>query len=204
MYHHPKLGVREEQAWRRIDQRLEDARANSMSGAGEVPMTKTIFKHKWITCYEGEQGDAFVSMDDGVLTVPITAEGEVLFITEYSVAYGQWIVFLPGGVIEPGETPAATANRELQEEAGYRAERLDFLGELYPMVKYLHMRWFVYLARDLQSGRLEADEGWPIEVERVLLSGVEQRIASARLLDSNVIAATYLARQFLAAEGRER
>jgi hypothetical protein len=83
---------------------------------------------------------------------------------------------------------------------GLTAGRLDFLGELRPFSKYLSVRTFVYLARDLSPGQMVGDETYVIEVERVPFADFESSIASGRLLDARVIAALYLARAFLSSE----
>jgi ADP-ribose diphosphatase len=90
-----------------------------------------------------------------------------------------------------------TANRELQEEVGFRAGRIDFLGEMRPFSKYLTVRSFVCLARDLVVSSLEGDEKHKIHVERVPFAEFEALIAAGRLLDARVIAALYRARSFL-------
>ena len=143
-----------------------------------------------------------VLADDETLVVALTEQGEVLLTSEPSAAFPGPTVILPGGSTSPERSHAETANLELQEEVGLRAERLDFLGELRPFSKYLTVRTFVYLARDLVPSKLAGDETYAIGVEWVPLASFESLIAAGRVLDARVIAALYLARAFLAAEAR--
>jgi ADP-ribose diphosphatase len=166
-------------------------------------MSREVYKHRWMACYETDAGIPFVLMDDGALAVPITEQGEVLLITEHSIAYDQPVLYLPGGVVEPGEQPLEAVNRELQEEIGFKAGRLDLLGQVHPFIKYMKLRLSIYLARDLQVSWLKGDEEWAIKVERAPLADFESLIAAGRLHDSNVIAALYLARRFLGKESGE-
>lgn len=64
---------------------------------------------------------------------------------------------LPGGGAHPGEAPSDAAQRELREEAGYRAERLTFLTRFYPSNAYLDEVAYGYVARDLTADPLPAD-----------------------------------------------
>ncbi len=156
---------------------------------------------QWMALCQNERGVLYTRMDDGALVVPLTAEGEILFINEPSPAYGEMVLYLPGGMVEPGEKPAYAANRELQEEIGYIATHLDYLGVLYPSIKYVECRQHVYLGRGLTASKLQGDEDDTlITVQRVPLSHFESLIAAGRLRDSTVIAALYLARSFLVRE----
>lgn len=163
-------------------------------------MDKVLYQHPWMSLMEDEQGNAYIKMDNAGLTVPLTSHGEVVLINEYSVAYGQPVLYLPAGVVEPGEAAVEAINRELQEEAGFRAAQVDLLGELCPGIKYAQWKFYVYLARDLTPSKLQGDEQWEIRVEQVPLNDFERLIDEGRLLDSTVIAALYLARRFLARE----
>lgn len=139
----------------------------------------------------------FVSAGNEVLVVPLIAGGEVILILEPSAAFNELTLILPGGQIEPDERNIETANRELQEEIGYAAAQLDFLGELRPYSKYLAVSSFIYLARDLMPSQLKGDEDYPIQLERVPLATFEDLMLKGRLLDARVIAALYMARNFL-------
>jgi len=92
------------------------------------------------------------------MVVALTEDGDVLLTVEPSAAFPGPTVILPGGSTSPDRLNDETANLELQEEVGLRAGRLDFLGELRPFSKYLTVRTFVYLARDLAESRLVGDE----------------------------------------------
>jgi 8-oxo-dGTP pyrophosphatase MutT (NUDIX family) len=155
------------------------------------------FSDDYFSLERDEDGVAYVRAGDEALVVPLTAEGEVILVAEPSVAFGEPTLVLPGGQVEPGEPAAETANRELQEEVGCRAGRLEFLGELRPFSKYLTVRSFVYLGRDLESSRLNGDEAYAIAVERVPLASFEELVAAGRLHDARVIAALAMARGFL-------
>ena len=165
-------------------------------------MSKLLYSTPWLALHEEERG-AYIAAADGVMCVPLTNEGQVLFIVE-PTAYesGGATLYLPSGALEPGEDPAACVNRELQEEAGYRAERLDLLATLRPWVKYLDAQCTIYLARDLMSSKLQGDEEYSIGIEYIPLASFERHIASGRLRDATVIAALFLARKRLAAKRR--
>ena len=169
-------------------------------------MRREIYRHKWMMIWENDDGTPFFDMipaGGGTMIVPITDSGDIIVQSEYSPAYDQRVLFLPGGSVEDGEDPVESANRELQEEAGYKADKLDYLGEIYPFIKYLRAHLLVYLGRGLHPSKLKGDETTEITVEHIRLADIESLITSGRLRDSSVIAALYMARAFLDREKNE-
>jgi 8-oxo-dGTP pyrophosphatase MutT (NUDIX family) len=140
------------------------------------------------------------SSGDEVLVVALAPDDEVLLSREPSAAFGGSTVLLPGGEIKPGEDQKITANRELQEEIGWAAAQLDFLGEVRPWSKYLNARSYIYLARGLTESRLPGDERYSIEPVRILLSELDALVRNGTLLDARVVVGLFLARAFLARE----
>jgi ADP-ribose pyrophosphatase len=65
---------------------------------------------------------------------------------------------LPGGGVQPGEEPLAAAQRELREEAGYRAGALELLTRFHPANAYLDEIGYCYVARHLTADPLPADD----------------------------------------------
>lgn len=160
-------------------------------------MAKLLYPNRWLSLYEGV-GGPYIATGSAVMCVPVTPEGSVQFIVEPNAYDGTLALYLPAGKIEPGEDLAVCANRELQEEAGVKAGRLDVLATIDPWFKYLDSRLTLFLARDLTPSRLQGDEGYVIATETHPLSTFETHIASGRLRDASVIAALFLARQRLA------
>ena len=80
----------------------------------------------------------FVVMDtpSWVNVVPVTAEGRVVLIRQYRHGIRDVTIEMPGGMIDPGESPEAAARRELQEETGYTAESLRFLARVLPIPRF--------------------------------------------------------------------
>lgn len=155
--------------------------------------------HQYLRMAHDVAGEEYVdSRYDEALLVPLTASAEVILMVEPSLAFTEQVLVLPGGCIEAHEPPEVTANRELQEEIGYRADKLDLLGVLRPFVKYLRVTSHIYLARELAPSRLVGDETHEIGILTIPLARFEELLASGQLTDARVIAALYLARAFLA------
>ncbi len=108
------------------------------------PHGERISSDPYFTLMADSDGVGFVHCGDGVVVVPLTDDRHVLMAVERSPAFDRDVLGLVGGEVEDGEPLEETANRELQEELGWRAERIDFLGELHPF-KYLTSRQFVFL-----------------------------------------------------------
>lgn len=157
-----------------------------------------VYQHRWMSCHLHQLDIPLVRWDDGVMAVPITTDRKILLIEEFAPAYDKRTLFLPAGGLQPNEEPTTAINRELQEEAGFKAGRLDYLGQINPLVKYIHATITLYLARELTPSRLATgDEPWPVTIEYQPLADFEVLLGSGRLRDANVIAALYLARTFL-------
>lgn len=157
-------------------------------------------QNRYFSLGSDKSGTLFVRCGNEVIVVPLTETMQITFITEPSAAFETDMLLLPCGSLKPGEDSADTANRELQEEIGKKAERLDYMGEILPWSKYLSVRSFVYLARDLVASKLEGDEDYDIGQLSIPIEDVESLIARGALRDARIIAAISLARSYLSHE----
>jgi len=134
------------------------------------------------------------------LAVPLLADGRVVLLRQYRFAVAARILEFPAGTLDEGEDPLGTMQRELQEEAGYRAARWDELGVMLPCPGYSDERIHLFLARELTP--LEAppagDEDEDLEVVRMTPQELDQCLASGdEYLDGKSLAAWFRARQVL-------
>jgi ADP-ribose pyrophosphatase len=102
---------------------------------------------------------------DWVNVLPITPEGRVVLIRQWRQGSGRPSLEIPGGIIDPGESPEQAGARELLEETGYAAGRLLRLGQVNPNPALFGNTCHYYLA--LEAVPLAApclDDGERIEV----------------------------------------
>ncbi|MBU1276886.1 MAG: NUDIX hydrolase [Proteobacteria bacterium] len=127
---------------------------------------------------------------DWVNVVPVTPQGEVVLIKQWRHGSGDWAVEIPGGLVDPGETPAQAAARELEEETGYQARTLTFLGKVNPNPALFDNTCHTFLAEvDPEAGEPRLEAGESIEVFRVKAHDLPAMVASGDIDHCIVIAA---------------
>jgi ADP-ribose pyrophosphatase len=100
----------------------------------------------------------------GAVTIlPLVAPAHVCLIRNFRVAVNQRLIELPAGTLEAGEDPRQTAARELQEETGFRAGRLEPLHTFYLSPGILDERMHLFLATELTPGPAARERGEEIE-----------------------------------------
>ncbi len=133
-----------------------------------------------------------------VAIVPIDAEDNVLMVRQYRHAVGQSLLEIPAGVVESGESPDDTAQRELQEEIGFATRNLRALGGVYSSPGFCDELLYLYIARDLIASRLPGDEDEDISVERIPMSNVDRLIRLGEIQDAKSVAGLLMARYLFA------
>ena len=95
----------------------------------------------------------------GVTVLPLEADGTVWCVRQYRYPFSRTLLELPAGKLEPGEAPERAAARELSEETGLSAGRLQYLGANFTSPGYSQEVLHIYLARDLHHGAAHLDPG---------------------------------------------
>lgn len=135
-----------------------------------------------------------------VLIVPITAGGSILLVREYAVGTDSYELGFPKGLIDPGESELEAANRELREEVGFAARRLQTLKSMTLAPGYFGARIELVIARDLYKSVLEGDEPEPPEVIEWPLSASDELLERPDFSEARSIAALLLVKQWLKKE----
>lgn len=127
-----------------------------------------------------------------VLVVPVLNDDTVLLIREYMAGMDRYELGFPKGVIDADETAEQAGNREIMEEIGYGARRLQFLRELSVAPGYSNFRTHVVLATDLYERKVAGDEPEDIEVVPWPLDDLEGLLQCDDFVEARSIAALYL------------
>lgn len=129
------------------------------------------FDFERVTLRDGEREIAreVVRHPGAVCVLPLLAEGasvRVVFVRNERFTVGRRLLELPAGTMEAGEAPTACAGRELIEETGYRAERLEALASFYTTPGMTDERMHAFVASGLShvGQRLEEDERMTVEL----------------------------------------
>ena len=148
--------------------------------------------------HEGEYGS--IKFPNAALAVPITKDNKVILLRQYRFAISRYLLEFPAGTLETDESPINAIKREIQEEAGYKAEDWDKLGTLVNAPGYSDEVIHLFLARNLTKldikvqGDLDEDievlTFYPDELDNLIASGQE-------ILDAKTITAWFRAKQFL-------
>lgn len=119
-----------------------------------------------------------------VCVIPVTDNGEVIMVRQYRYAFGQPLLEVPAGKLEPGEDPLEAAMRELEEETGTVAKSIEHIGELYTTVAIIDEKIQMYLATGLTYKNAHPDDGEFLEVEKIPLDTLVGMVMNGEIKDS--------------------
>ena len=129
-----------------------------------------------------------VEHSDSVAIVPVDEKDNVLLVRQYRKAVGKTLLEVPAGGIKEGEDPERGVLRELREETGYTAGKIQRLGGFYASpgfcTEYLHL----YLATQLTPDPLPMDVDERIEVVSIPFKRIPELIAAGEIEDSKSLA----------------
>lgn len=128
-----------------------------------------------------------------VMIVPFADKDTLLLIREYAAGTHSYELGFPKGLIDPGETPEIAANRELKEEAGFGANKLQRLKKVTMSPSYFSSEMTLFMASDLYPEKLQGDEPEPLEVIKWPINEVDQLLARDDFQEARSITALLLA-----------
>ena len=132
-----------------------------------------------------------------VIIVPVDADGNLLFVRQYRHAAGMDLLELPAGTRDGDEPFEDCAAREIREETGMEAGKLQKLGEFYLAPGYSTEFMVVYLATDLKHNPLEADDDEFLELEKIPVQKAMEMSERGKVPDAKTLAALLLASPYL-------
>ncbi len=133
----------------------------------------------------------------GVGVVAIKDDGNILLVKQYRKAIDKVILELPAGKLEVNEEPRETAFRELQEETGYTAEKLEYLLEFYTSPGFSTEKIYLFLAKKIIEGEQHLEAGEFIQVESYSIDDLLKMIDRGEIMDSKTIIGINIARDIL-------
>lgn len=124
-----------------------------------------------------------------VVILPLVEDDRVCLIRNFRISVNQTLLELPAGTLEPGEDPALCAPRELEEETGYRAERIELLHAFYLSPGILDEKMHLYAATGLTAGPTRREPGEEIDNLVVPWEEALRLVAAGEIRDAKSLVA---------------
>jgi ADP-ribose pyrophosphatase len=147
------------------------------------------------TIQEGEliyQRDV-VRHPGSAVIVPVFADGTVALVKQYRHPAVRYLLEIPAGTLDEGEKPEVGAARELEEELGVVAGKMEKLSEFFVSPGFCEEKMWVYLATELTETSQRLDEDEVIEIVRLTLTEALEMISDGEIEDAKTIIGLMLA-----------
>lgn len=135
-----------------------------------------------------ENGDTsfreVIEHNGGVCVLPLTDEGEIIFVRQFRYPFKQVLLEIPAGKREGDEEPIKCGIRELKEEVGATAEKITYLGHLYPTVAYDTEIIHMFMAQGLDFGEQKLDPDEFIDVVKIPFDQAVDMVMRGEIPDS--------------------
>jgi NTP pyrophosphohydrolases including oxidative damage repair enzymes len=134
-----------------------------------------------------------VSHHGSAVIVPVFADKTVALVRQYRHAAGKYLLEIPAGSLKKDEDPQSGALRELEEEIGVTAQKIEKLTEFYVSPGFLSEKMFVYLATELSEVGQKLEEDELIEIERLDFPSIFKMIRGGEFEDAKTMLGLILA-----------
>lgn len=119
-----------------------------------------------------------------VCVLPLTDEGEIVFVNQFRYALNKVTLEVPAGKLEKGEDPQEAALRELSEETGITAGKIVPMGALYTTPALMDEIIYMYIATELSQGEQHLDEDEFVNAVKIPLSKAVEMVMNGEIRDS--------------------
>ena len=146
-----------------------------------------------------------IQFPDWVLILALTGDEKVVMVRQYRHGIERVCLELPGGLVDPADTsPALSAQRELLEETGYRADEMVLIGECFPQPAILSNKCFFYLAKNAAEAQAQhLDSGEDIEIIKIPLKEIPAKIENKEI-DHGMVLLAFSFLWMKQGEGKEK
>ena len=138
-------------------------------------------------------GREVVHHHGSAVILPVFDDGTVTLVRQYRHPAVRYLLEAPAGTLAEGERPEDGAARELQEELGLSAGRMEKLSEFFVSPGFCEEKMWVFLATELTEGKQNTDEDEILELVRLRIEEALEMISSGEIQDAKTIIALILA-----------
>ena len=125
--------------------------------------------------------------------IPVHDDGTVVLVRQYRHPAVRYLLEAPAGTLANGERPELGAARELQEDLGLTAARLEKLAEFFVSPGFLEEKMWVFLATDFSEGKQNLDDDEFLDLVRLPMAEALEMITSGEIQDAKTIIGLMLA-----------
>ena len=119
--------------------------------------------------------------------VPLISPDEVVLIKQFRYCTGKTLWEIPAGTLEPGELPIECAKRELMEETGYAAGKIEPMGGFYTSPGFCTEFLHLFIATELEPCEADLDDDEQLTVHRIRIEEALDKIDSGEIVDAKTI-----------------
>lgn len=174
---------------------LISMRGDNMDLTEKTLEEKLIYKGNYLEIYSVK-----VQLPNGEITfkdiikhpgataiIPFIDDENVVLVKQFRKAINKVQLEIPAGKMEKGEKPIECASRELEEETGYKASKLTFLGSIATAPGFCDEVIHIFKAEGLIQGNKGGDDDEFIELKIVSLDKMKKMIKDGEIIDTKTI-----------------
>ena len=130
----------------------------------------------------------FIHHDGAAAVVPVTDDGKLLMVRQFRNALNRETLEIPAGKLDdPNEPKIECAYRELEEETGYRCEKLEYLMSMNTTVAFCDEAIDIFVARNLIPSHQHLDEDEFIDLKAYSIEELKEKIFSGEIEDGKTV-----------------